>query len=133
MTAVSGTSTPPASKGPRVSVVVPAYNAAATLRESLDSVFRQSFTDLEVIAVDEEPGQWRMTVRDNGVGIEAKDLERVFDLFQRLSVDNEEGTGIGLSICKRIVERHGGRIGVESKKGEGSAFYFTLPKSKPGS
>jgi PAS domain S-box-containing protein len=81
------------------------------------------------IAAEEEPTQWRFEVRDNGVGIDSQDFDRVFHLFQRLDIDDDRpGTGIGLSICKRIVERHGGRIGVKSKKGEGSVFYFTLPK-----
>ncbi len=85
------------------------------------------------IAVDEEDTRWRFSVRDNGEGIDAKDFDRIFQLFQRLCAEHERsGTGIGLSLCKRIVERHGGRIGVESKKGEGSVFYFTIPKCVVG-
>ena len=81
------------------------------------------------VAADEEETQWRISVRDNGEGIDSKDFERVFQLFQRLCTEKERpGTGIGLSLCKRIVERHGGQISVESKKGEGSVFSFTLPK-----
>ena len=85
------------------------------------------------VGVSDGGAEWRFSVSDNGMGIEAQYYQRIFMVFQRLHTRDEyPGTGIGLAICKKVVDRHRGRIWVESAPGKGSTFHFTLPKNQRG-
>jgi chemotaxis family two-component system sensor kinase Cph1 len=89
--------------------------------------FRGTGPPIISITSEKQEGQWLFTVRDNGIGIPEESLKNIFIVFQRLHSRAEyPGNGIGLAICKKVIERFGGRIWVESQIGNGSAFKFTL-------
>jgi light-regulated signal transduction histidine kinase (bacteriophytochrome) len=88
--------------------------------------------EIHISARLEQNDRVLFSVRDNGIGIDPKYTERIFGVFKRIHNDAYPGAGIGLPIAKRIVERHGGRISVESQPGHGATFFFTLPNGASG-
>ena len=94
--------------------------------------FRKKDTAPEVwLSFKETPDHWEFTLQDNGIGVKEEDQPKLFNAFQRLHRRDEyPGTGLGLVTCKKIVEVHGGKIWMTSEYGKGTAFHFTLPKTK---
>jgi PAS domain S-box-containing protein len=94
--------------------------------------YRRDEPLLVEVSAELQDGDWTFRVRDNGIGFESQYAEQVFSMFKRLHTRVEyEGTGIGLAICKKIVDRHGGNIWAESEPGQGSTFAFTIPGQRP--
>jgi light-regulated signal transduction histidine kinase (bacteriophytochrome) len=103
------------------------------IQNLVSNALKYSGTSAPQIKIEgsEEATYWRFSVSDKGIGIDARFHDRIFVIFQRLDNQSEtKGSGIGLAICKRIVESHGGKIWVESRPEEGSTFHFTISKSK---
>lgn len=102
------------------------------LQNLISNAIKYRSTDAPRIEVSAEThiNYWQFCVRDNGMGIDPAYHDRIFGLFKRLHGRSVPGTGLGLAICKRLVERHGGRIWVSSTAGQGAAFYFTLPRKR---
>ena len=91
--------------------------------------FRGAVAPAVHVSAQESDHEWLFRVADNGIGIDPQYSEQIFGLFRRLHTAQEyEGTGIGLTLCKKIVERHGGKIWVESQLGKGATFCFSIPK-----
>lgn len=88
--------------------------------------FRAAAPPLVEVSAERDSEEWVVTVRDNGPGVDPDQATRIFGIFARGNA-RAEGTGIGLAVCRRVVEAHGGRIWVEAAEGGGSAFRFTLP------
>lgn len=83
------------------------------------------------IKVEDADKDWKFSIQDNGIGFEQQYAQQIFKIFKRLHTDSEfQGTGIGLAVCQKVVEKHGGNIWAESEKGVGTTFYFTLPKKR---
>ena len=93
--------------------------------------YRSSEPPLVIFGVSRQEDNWVFSVQDNGIGIAKQNYQQIFQIFQRLHTQKEySGTGIGLAICQRIVDRHGGHLWVESEPDGGSTFYFSVPVPK---
>jgi signal transduction histidine kinase len=98
----------------------------------IENAFKYSAEGTEVrVFTRQEKGNLAVGVSDHGVGLSTQEQKKLFEPFERLGTTSKKGIGLGLMVCKRLVEAHGGHIWVESKRGEGSTFLFTIPQIKP--
>jgi len=120
--------------GPLPALVVDPVQFSQVLQNLISNAIRYRSAEPPRIHIQarRDRGNWIFSVSDNGCGFDQEFSERIFGLFQRLHGREVEGTGMGLSISRKIVERHGGRIWAESKEGEGSTFFFSLPLTLEG-
>jgi PAS domain S-box-containing protein len=121
------------SVGPLPTVVADATQLAQLFQNLIGNAIKYRNKRKPEIQVGARPNgnEWVFSVQDNGIGIEAQYFERIFQMFQRLHTRKDySGTGIGLAVCRKIVERHGGKIWVESHPGQGSTFLFTIPHAE---
>jgi light-regulated signal transduction histidine kinase (bacteriophytochrome) len=120
--------------GPLPALVVDPVQFSQVLQNLISNAIRYRSAEPPVVKINakRDRGNWIFSVADNGCGFDPEFAERIFGLFQRLHGREVEGTGMGLSISRRIVERHGGRIWAESKEGEGATFFFSLPVTLEG-
>ena len=113
------------------SVAVPSVHLVLLFQNLVGNALKYCGGKVPEVWIEAAPAEkfWRFSVKDNGIGIERQYAKQIFGVFKRLHGAEYEGTGIGLAVCQRIVERIGGRIWLESMPGEGSTFFFTLPRS----
>jgi chemotaxis family two-component system sensor kinase Cph1 len=116
--------------GPLPVIPIDALRMSQVFRNLIGNAIKYRSEVPPVIGISsaEQESEWVVAVRDNGIGVDPRYADTIFGLFKRLHGRDKAGTGVGLSVCKEIVEHHGGRIWVESEPGTGSTFLFTLPK-----
>ena len=113
-------------------LVYPRIHMLELLQNLVNNAIKYRGADPPVVEISaqETRGEWIFSIRDNGMGIAAQHQQKIFGVFNRLHGNNIPGTGIGLAICRRLVEQHQGRIWVESELDRGSVFYFSLPAAR---